>query len=114
MAEFLSQDEIDELLCIAEEHIPFPIFIYLKKPTGGYGILEVTEDVAKQLLGREKFYEDDIYKTLERRGNKIIICEESKHKLTKEIHKRYNALKDAEHELKVLKKHLSEFPEYIV
>ncbi len=115
MAEFLTQQEIDELLGIAGENdIAYPLFLYIKKPNGGYGILEVTKSFSEKLLGRTGFSEEDIYHSLEKLGNKIIICEQSKKRLTQKIHKRYNDLIDAENELKVLKKYLSDFPEYII
>lgn len=115
MAEFLSQDEIDTLLNFVDCDVEYPIFVYTRKHNKTYNILEIDKSFAEELLGKKGgFSESDIYEQLKHLGHTIVLSSHSKKRLTHSIHARYNDLKDASKELKVLKKYLSDNPEYIV
>ena len=115
MAEFLSQDEIDELLDECLDKTDFPFYIYAQSAKQ-FEIIEITQSYIYQNFNMDinnyDVYKHKITNALNDKGYEVLSSDKSKVQLVNKLVSRLDQFKEMATEMRFIKTYLDEHPEY--
>ena len=117
MANFLSQDEINQLLDIGKLDDDFPYYAEIKE-NEKYDILTITKELLKDNydldIDKQDIYDHNITKKFKEKGIDILRTNSSKTKLVQSMKSDLEEFDKKKDEMEFIKTYLENNPEYVV